>query len=169
MRIRAVVAVGAGAAVLAGAALAPALLATETPPPPRELVVPFELSGLYATSCLERTVSTGGAVADDLALTDCLDRYEVEPLSPSIYFDGFHRAMYAGYFAGELVPCLRAHGLTVETPTQDLAPPADLSSWYLRIVLGSASFDQAITTWYDCPLVPTFLEDAVRTRDGVVE
>src|SRR6478735_4610129 len=109
MRTRALVAAGAGALVLAGAAYVPTLLTAEPTPPERDIAVPFEISGLLVTACRERMVSTGGVALDESAFDDCLNRYRVEPLSPSIYFDDFHRAMYAGYFAGELVPCLRAH------------------------------------------------------------
>jgi len=164
MRSRALFAT-VGAVVLAGAAVAPILL---NAPAHHQAsvtseVVPFELSGLYVTDCgVERSIRPQPA--------SCSGLYRVGGLTASPAFDPFHRAMYYGYLAGELVPCLKDHGFAVELPSRDTVRAIDVSAWYLTIVMrDGGEFDQAIDAWYECPLIPSYLQDSARNGVGVVE
>jgi hypothetical protein len=165
MRRRTLIAVGLGTIALVGAAVAPPWLASLGPraAPAESTVVPFELAGLYVTDCdIERSIRPQPA--------SCSGLYRVGGLTASPAFDPFHRAMYYGYLAGELVPCLRDHGFAVETPSRDAVRGIDVSAWYLTILLQEeAEFDHAIDAWYACPLVPSYLQDSARDGLGVVE
>jgi hypothetical protein len=165
MRRRMLIAVGLGTIVLAGAALAPPWVGSlgRQPVPVAATVVPFELAGLYVTDCdLERSIHPQPA--------SCAGLYRVGGLTASPAFDPFHRAMYYGYLASELVPCLREHGFMAELPSRDAMRAIDISGWYLTIVLqDEAEFGRAIDAWYECPLIPSYLEDSARDGLGVVE
>jgi hypothetical protein len=164
MRSRALLAT-VGAMVVAGAAVAPVWLGSigRQEAPVATTVVPFELSGLYVTDCgVERSIRPQPA--------SCSGLFRVGGLTASPAFDPFHRAMYYGYLAGELVPCLHDHGFTVETPSRDTVRAIDVSAWYLTILLqDEADFDESIKAWYECPLIPSYLEDSARDGRGVVE
>ena len=163
MRSRALFAT-VGAIVLTGAAVAPIWLGSvgRQATPVESTVVPFELSGLYMTDCgVERSIRPQPA--------SCSGLFRVGGLTASPAFDPFHRAMYYGYLAGELVPCLRDHGFTVETPSRDTVRGIDVSAWYLTILLqDQADFDGSINAWYECPLIPSYLQDSARDGLGVV-
>lgn len=165
MRSRALIAGGAAAIVLTGAAIVPIWLGSFGPvaPPAESRIVPFELSGLYMSECgVERDTRS--------APQSCDGPYQVGRLTASPSFDPFHRAMYYGYLAGQLVPCLRDHGFTVAVPSRDALRGIDVSAWYLTIVLQEETdFEQAIGAWYGCPLMPSYLEDYARDGLGVVE
>jgi hypothetical protein len=164
MRSRALIAV-ASAIVLAGAAVAPLWVSSlgRQTAAVTSTVVPFELSGLYVSKCdVERITRPQPA--------SCSRLYRVGGLTASPAFDPFHRAMYYGYLAGELVPCLRDHGFTVELPSREAVRAIDVSAWYLTILLqDEADFDGSISAWYECPLVPSYLQDSARDGLGVVE
>ena len=165
MRSRALIAAGVGAIILTAAAIAPHWLGSFDP---REAsvgatVVPFELSGLYMTECRTDRVPRS-------RLATCSGPYLVGRLTASPAFDPFRRAMYYGYLAGELVPCLKEHGYTVALPSRDAVRGIDVSAWYLTILLQEETdFERAIRAWYDCPLIPSYLEDSARDGLGVVE
>ena len=165
MRSRALLAAGVGAVVLLGAAVVPIGASSLGRPEARveSTVVPFELSGLYVTDCdIERSIRPQPA--------SCSGLYRVGGLTASPAFDPFHRAMYYGYLAGQLVPCLQNHGFAVELPSRDALRAIDVSAWYLTILLqDETDFDRAITTWYECPLIPSYLQDSARDGLGVVE
>lgn len=165
MRFRAPIAGGVAVIVLTGAAIVPIWLTSFGPPaaPAEATVVPFELSGLYVSEC--------GVERDTRSVPEtCAGPYQVGRLTSSPAFDPFHRAMYYGYLAGQLVPCLKAHGFTVALPSRDAVRGIDVSGWYLTIVLQEETdFQRAISAWYDCPLIPSYLEDSARDGVGVVE
>ncbi len=165
MRRRTLIAVGLGTIALVGAAVAPPWVGSLGQPdaPVETTVVPFELAGLYVTDCdVERSIRPQPA--------SCSGLYRVGGLTASPDFDPFHRAMYYGYLAGELVPCLRERGFPADLPSRDAMRGIDISAWYLTIVLqDNAEFDQAIDAWYACPLIPSYLQDSARDGLGVVE
>src|SRR4051794_11362130 len=100
MRPRAPLAAGLAAIALIGAAVAPVWVMNRGPEPQQAAatVVPFELSGLYVSAC-------GSGREGSSAATECAGPYALGRLTASPSFDGFHRAMYYGYLAAELVPC----------------------------------------------------------------
>ena len=164
MRFRALIGAGVGLIVLAGAAVAPVWLSSfgSRASPVEATVVPFELSGLYVSEC--------GAGRDPRSRPpDCSGPYRVGQLTASPAFDGFRRAMYYDYLAGELVPCLRQHGFPVSLPSREAVRVIDVSAWYLTVVLQTDEFQTAFDAWYECPLIPSYLEDSARDGSAVVE
>jgi hypothetical protein len=165
MRIRAVAVAGVATLVIVGAAVAPVWMTDRGPQtgPDDATVVPFELSGLYVSDC-----GIGRGESDDPP-ADCAGPYRLGQLTASPSFDGFHRAMYYGYLAAELVPCLRAHGLEVDLPSQQDVRRIDVSAWYLTVVMRPNDFHVALSAWYECPLIPSYLEDAAEGEAAVME
>jgi hypothetical protein len=140
MRSRALLAT-VGAIVLAGAAVAPIWLGSvgRQEAPVTTTVVPFELSGLYVTDCgVERSIRPQPA--------SCSGLFRVGGLTASPAFDPFHRAMYYGYLAGELVPCLHDHGFTVETPSRDTVRASSRTESYASLRRPSGSRSGSISS-----------------------
>ena len=76
--------------------------------------------------------------------------------------------MYWAYVITELAPCLREHGHAVELPSRRVFAGYDYTEWYMTqtgIWSGSASLDEQLTIWNECPMLPSYLDPA--PSDGV--
>ena len=107
-------------------------------------------------------IAPSGELAERLAaMNECLAPYELASWTEPPRIDEFHRNIYYDYFSGVLVPCLTARGSQAAVPARADFERLDVAVWYQRRI-ELLAFDEALETWRNCPLVPPYLEDAIR-------
>ncbi len=65
--------------------------------------------------------------------------------------------LYRDYRERRLLPCLSAHGISAITPSA-LGLGAGAYDWYIASLYQAPSLDEALDTWYDCPVLPPYLD-----------
>jgi len=92
-------------------------------------------------------------------LAECLGRYPMGSETGPPQLDLAERAIYYDYLAGVLVPCLDRHGVATSVPVRPSVRYLDLTTWYVQALrVADVDLDQAIRTWRECPIVPSYLE-----------